>query len=155
MAVEFEFLTTTDKPALLGLNTPQFSEAAKAALAGLGYKVHAALNHGDFIARFTRIQYQFLVLEELFDASTIVQNLTLQNLQAMPMSHRRHATVLLLGDSFQTLNPMQAFCQSVHAVMNRADLEKLPQIIQQVAADNEIFLNVYREALVRIAQGRA
>jgi len=62
MAVEFEFLTTTDKPALLGLNTPQFSEAAKAALAGLGYKVHAALNHGDFIARFTRIQYQFLVL---------------------------------------------------------------------------------------------
>jgi len=152
--MEFEFLTPADRPALLGLNTPQLVEATRTALLGLGYKVHTALNHGDFIARFTRIPYQVVFLEELFDASAPAQNLTLQNLQVMPMTQRRHATVFLFGDSVQTLNAMQAFSQSVHAVVHRAELEKLPQIIQQVVSDNDIFLNVYREGLIRIAQGK-
>ncbi len=152
--MDFEFLTPADKPALLGLTTPEFAEIAKMALLGLGYKVHIALNHGDFIARFTRIQYQVAFLEELFDASVPAENLTLQNLQMMPMNQRRHTAVLLLGDSFQTLNAMQAFRHSVHAVVRRDDVEKLPQIIQQVVSDNDIFLNVYRETSIRVAQGK-
>jgi hypothetical protein len=153
--MNFEFLAPTDKPALLGLNTVQFVEAASSALGGLGYKVHTAFNHGDFITRFTRIQYQIIVLEELFDASVPAENLTLQNIQVMPMNQRRHAAVLLLGDSFQTMDAMQAFCRSVHAVVNRGDLDKLPQILQQVISENDVFLNVYRETTLRVAQGKA
>ena len=152
--MDFEFLTPADKPALLGLTTPLFVEPARMALLGLEYKVHHALNHGDFIARYTRIQYQVIFLEELFDASVPAENLTLQNLQMMPMNQRRHTTILLLGDSFQTLNAMQAYTHSVHAVINRADIEKLPQILQQVISDNDILLNVYRETLIRVAQGK-
>ena len=155
MTMDFEFLTPSDKPALLGLTTPLFAEPARMALLGLGYKVHTALNHGDFIARFTRIQYQVIFLEELFDAGVPAENLTLQNMQVMPMNQRRHAAILLFGDSFQTLNAMEAFRHSVHAVINRSDIEKLPQIVQQVVSDNDIFLNVYREASLRIAQGKS
>lgn len=155
MTTDFEFLTPADKPALLGLTTPQFVEAAREALLGLGYKVHTAFNHGDFIARFTRIQYQIVFLEELFDAGVPAENLTLQNLQMMPMNQRRHAAILLLGDSFQTLNAMQAFCRSVHGVIDRGDIAKLPQVIQQVVSDNDIFLNVYRETSIRAAQGKS
>jgi hypothetical protein len=154
MTMDLEFLTPADKPALLGLNTPQFVEAARTALLGLGYKIHTAINHGDFFARFTRIQYQIIFLEELFDSGVPEENLTLQNLQMMPMNQRRHTAILLLGDSFQTLNTMQSFCQSVHAVINRGDLEKLPQIVQQVVSDNDLFLNVYRETSIRAAQGK-
>src|SRR5688572_26369278 len=154
MTMDFEFLTPADRPALLGLTTPEFVEAARTALLGLGYKVHTAFNHGDFIARFTRIQYQIVLLEQLFDAGVPEENLTLQNLQVMPMNQRRHAAILLLGNSFQTLNAMQAFCHSVHAVINQNDIEKLPQIIQQVVSDNDIFLNVYRETSIRVAQGK-
>jgi hypothetical protein len=154
MSLDFEFLTPADKPALLGLNTGEFVEAARLALLALGYKVHTAYNHGDFIARFTRVQYQVVLLEELFDAGVPEENLTLQNLQVMPMNQRRHAAILLLGDAFQTLHAMQAFRFSVHAVINPGDLEKLPQIIQQVVSDNDIFLNVYRETSIRVAQGK-
>ncbi len=154
MAFEFEFLSTSDKPALLALQTPQFVDTAKMALAALGYKVHTALNHGDFIARFTGIQYQIVILEEHFDASTLSENLTLQNLQAMPMHQRRHAAVVLIGDMFQTLNPIQAFGLSVQCVVHRADVEKLSQVIQQVVSDNDLFLNVYRDTLTRAAQGK-
>ena len=70
------------------------------------------------------------------------------------MNLRRHAAVVLLGDSFQTLNPMQAFRQSVQAVVGRADLPSLPQVIQKTVADNDLFLRIYREVQSQLAQGK-
>lgn len=45
-----------------------------------------------------------VILEELA-ANDLSENLTLQALQNMPMSQRRHATIILLGSSFQTFYP--------------------------------------------------
>jgi hypothetical protein len=61
---------------------------------------------------------------------------------------------MLFSDSFETLNPMQAFHQSVHAIVNRVDLDKLLLVVQQVVNDNFTFLNVYRDVQSRIAQGK-
>ena len=73
----------------------------------------------------------------------------------MPMGLRRHAVIILIGNSFQSLHAMQAFRQSVHAVVNPADLHGLKQIIQQVVADTDLFLIMYRDSQTRIAQGKA
>jgi hypothetical protein len=155
MSVEFEFIHPDDKPALLALSTPEWVSLARAVLTELGYKVHTAQNHEDFQTRFNRILYQVIILEECFAASTVDQNLTLRSIQTMGMSQRRHATFILLGDNFQSLNPMQAFQQSVHAVVNRSEIDSLSQIIQQVVSDNDLFLNIYRDTQLRIAQGKA
>ena len=77
------------------------------------------------------------------------ENLTLQALQNMPMTQRRHATVILFGNSFQTFTPMQAFQHSVHAVINSSELFLLKQLIEKAVADNSLFLNSYREAQAR------
>src|SRR5579862_4073607 len=127
MADEFDFISATDKPALLAFSTPEWLDAAKSALTELGYKVHTAATHGDFLIRFSQIRYQVVILEELFAANNLSENLTLQGLQNMPMSQRRHATVLLFGESFQTFMPMQAFQQSVPAVSNSSELFLLKQ----------------------------
>ena len=150
MADEFDFISATDKPALLAFSTPEWLDAAKAALQELGYKVHTAATHGDFLIRFSQFRYQVVIVEELFAANTISENLTLQALQNMPMSQRRHATVILLGDSFQTFTPMQAFQQSVHAVINSSELFLLKQLIEKTIADNELFLHSYRETQNRV-----
>src|SRR6059058_896053 len=92
MSNKFEFISTTDKPALLAFSTPEWLEAAKTALNELGFKVHTAATHGDFLIRFSQIRYQVVILEELFAANTVAENLTLQALQHMPMGQRRHAT---------------------------------------------------------------
>jgi hypothetical protein len=149
MSTKFEFISTTDKPALLAFSTPEWLEAAKTALAELGYKVHTAATHGDFLIRFSQVRYQVVVLEERFAANDITENLTLQALQQMPMGQRRHATVILFGDSFQTFTPMQAFQQSVHAVVNTSELFLLKQLIEKAIADNTLFLKAYREAQSR------
>src|SRR5215471_12036771 len=150
MPTQFEFISATDKPALLAFSTPEWLEAAKTALNELGYKVHTAATHGDFLIRFSQIRYQVVIVEELFAANNASENLTMKSLQQMPMSQRRHATVILFGDSFQTFTPMQAFQQSVHAVINSSELFLLKQLIEKAIADNTLFQHSYREAQQRV-----
>ena len=68
----------------------------------------------------------------------------------MPMSQRRWSTVILLGDSFQTFTPLQAFQQSVHAVINASELFLLKQLIEKAIADNNLFLHSFRETQNRV-----
>jgi len=55
------------------------------------------------------------------------------------MSLRRHATVILLGNSFQTFAPMEAFQHSVHAVINSSEMFMLKQLIEKAVAENDLF----------------
>jgi hypothetical protein len=146
MSAQFDFISATDKPALLAFSTPEWLEAARSALNELGYKVHTAATHGDFLVRFSQVRYQVVIVEELFASNVIAENSTLQSLQSMPMNERRHTTVILFGHSFQTFTPMQAFQQSVHAVINPSELFLLKQLIEKAVADNELFLHSFREA---------
>jgi hypothetical protein len=150
MSDRFEFVSTTDKPALLAFSTPEWLEAAKTALVELGYKVHTAATHGDFLVRFSQIRYHVVIVEELFAANNLAENLTLKGLQSMPLSQRRHATVILFGDSFQTFTPLQAFQQSVHAVINSSELFLLKQLIEKAIADNALFLHSFHETQARM-----
>jgi hypothetical protein len=150
MSERFDFISTTDKPALLAFSTPEWLDAARAALAELGYKVHTAATHSDFLVRFSQVRYQVVIIEELFAANTIDENAALRALQQMPMQQRRHATVLLFGDSFQTFMPMQALQQSVHAVVNIAELFLLRQLIEKAVADKELFLHSFLQAQARV-----
>ena len=150
MAGSFDFISTEDKPALIAFSTPEWLETAKTALTELGYKVHTAATHSDFLVRFTQVHYQVVVIEELFGANHIDENLTLQALQNMPVNQRRHATIILLGDSFQTFMPMEAFKQSVHAVINTAELFLLKQLVEKAVADNSLFYHSFREVQNRL-----
>ena len=150
MTHSFDFVSNEDKPALIAFSTPEWLEEAKTALQELGYKVHTAATHSDFLMRFSQVHYQVVLVEELFGASTPEENVTLQALQTMPMNQRRHATILLIGNSFQTFTPMEAFKNSVHAVINSSEMFLLKQLVEKAAADNELFLKSYREVQTRI-----
>ena len=150
MSDQFDFIGATDKPALLAFSTPEWLEVVKTALQELGYKVHTAATHTDFLVRFSQVRYQVVIVEERFAANTLEENLTLRALQEMPMNQRRHATIILFGESFQTFTPMQAFQQSVHAVINSSELFLIKQLIEKAVADNSLFLHSYHEVQSRI-----
>ena len=150
---KFDFIGATDKPALLAFTSPEWLEVARTALNELGYKVHTAATHGDFLVRFSQARYEVVIVEELFAANNISENLTLKALREMPMAQRRHATIILLGESFQTFTPLQAFQQSVHAVINSSELFLLKQLIEKAVADNTLFLHSFREAQNRAYAG--
>jgi hypothetical protein len=146
----FDFVSTDDLPALIAFSTPEWLDVAKTALQELGYKVHTAATHSDFLVRFGQVHYKVIIIEELFAANSLQENLTLQALQNMPVNQRRHATILLLGDSFQTFTPMEAFKHSVHAVISSSEMFLLKQLVEKAVADNNLFLHSFREVQNRI-----
>jgi hypothetical protein len=150
MKDQFEFLAATDKPALLAFSTPEWLEEVKNALQELSFKVHTAATHSDFLVRFSQVHYQAVIVEERFAANNLEENLTLQALQRMPMGQRRHATIILIGESFQTFTPMQALQQSVHAVINSSELFLVKQLLEKSVADNQMFLHSYQDVQARL-----
>ena len=150
MTGTFDFVSSEDKPALIAFSTPEWLDMAKQALNELGYKVHTAATHSDFLVRFSQAHYQVVIVEERFGANTIEENLTLKALQEMPVNQRRHATVFLLGESFQTFMPMEAFKHSVHAVINSSEMFLLKQLVEKAVADNNLFLQSFREVQNRV-----
>jgi hypothetical protein len=150
MSDQFEFISATDKPALLAFSTPEWLEEVKKALQQLGYKVHTAATHSDFLVRFSQVHYKVVVIEERFAANTLEENLTLQAIQKMPLNQRRHATFVLIGESFQTFTPMQAFQHSVHAVINSSELFLVHQLIEKSVADNGMFLHSFNDVQSRL-----
>jgi hypothetical protein len=150
MTGSFDFVSAEDKPALIAFSTPEWLELAKTSLQELGYKVHTAATHSDFLVRFGQAHYQVVIIEELFGGNTIEENLTLQALQTMPVNQRRHATILLLGDSFQTFTTMEAFKHSVHAVISSSEMFLLKQLVEKAVADNNAFLHSFREVQGRV-----
>ena len=150
MSIELEFLSATDKPALLGLSTPELQETAKTALEQLGFKVHTAVNHGEFLHKFAQVPYQLVVIEDLFSSTTPEENDSLRAIQRMSMSQRRQTVFILFGFDMATFNPMQAYQQGVHAVVNPSEMFLLIQLVQKAIADNDMFLHTYREAQRRM-----
>jgi hypothetical protein len=150
MTGNFDFVSNEDKPALIAFSTPEWLDEVKAALQELGYKVHTAATHGDFLIRFSQAQYQVVVVEELFAANTPDENLTLKALQNMPLNQRRHTAIMLVGNSFQTFAPMEAFKNSVHAVVNSSELFLIKQLAEKAVSDNNVFLHNFREVQTRV-----
>ena len=146
----FDFVGSEDKPALIAFSTPEWLDATKTALNELGYQVHTAATHSDFLIRFSQARYQVVIVEELFGANTPDENLTLKALQNMSVSQRRHATMLLIGNSFQTFTPMEAFKNSVHAVINSSEIFLLKQLVEKAVAENDVFLHSFREIQNRV-----
>src|ERR1043166_1558202 len=127
MAIDLDFLNPSYKPALLALAAEDVITACKDMLRDLNYKVLVATSHEDFTTRFNNIQFQVIIIEEQFGTQTPDENHALRWLQRLPMNQRRHATVILLGHSFQSMDLLQAFAHSVHAVVNWADIGRLSQ----------------------------
>jgi hypothetical protein len=150
-AFETQFITANDRPGLVALSNPEWLDASKRVLRELGYKAHTATSHADFSSRFAQVRYQVVIIDELFFAANPLENLTLKSLQSMPVAQRRHATIILFGNSFKTFDPMQAFQQSVHAVINSAEISMLKHLVEKAVSDNDLFLLGFRETQKRLA----
>lgn len=152
MPTDLDFITTADKPGLLGLSTPEWLDAAMVALNEHGFKVHTAGTHADFMTRFQQNRYEIVITEELFASDSEEENSTLSWLQRLPMNQRRHCSIILLGDKVQTFNVLQAFQLSVHAVVNRSEIFLLGQLVQKVVEDRDYFWKTHNEAQAMLAQ---
>lgn len=142
----FDFIAATDRPALMAISTQEWKNQTEHALMELGFKVHIASDHGEFHFLFNQTNYEVIVIEETF-CSSPEENITLQAIQNMPMARRRHATVILIGAAFETLNALQAFQHSVHCVVNFSEMTLIGQLIQKAVIENQTFMAPFLQVM--------
>lgn len=123
------------------------TELVRNSLKDLGFKIHFADSEDGALDRIRYTQYHCIVIHENFAGSTLQSNAVMQYLTPLPMALRRNSFVCLIGDSFNTLDAMQAFAQSVHVVVNSLDLPNLTAILKKGLAEFEMAYRVYRIAV--------
>ena len=96
--------------------------------------------------------YDLIIISDNFGGTTLATNPVLNYLAPLPMAQRRNNFVVLIGDSFRTLDAMQAYTQSVHLVVNPTDLTNMGPILKKSLADFEVFYRVYRSVLVETGE---
>jgi len=141
-----EFFELGDKTSLICAD-PMTTDTVRAALKGLGYKSHIAESSETAIERMRYTQYDIIIIDENFSGSSLRSNALLGYLASLPMGQRRYSFVCLIGNSFKTLDAMQAFAQSVHVVMNPGDLPNLAPILRKGVAEFETLYKVYKDAV--------
>jgi hypothetical protein len=154
MAIEFDFTNPGDRPALIAFSNPSYLAIARPVLKDLGFNVHEAANHQDFMVRYSQRPYELVMIEQLFASEKPEENISLEYVQELPMTQRRDTVFVLLGESFESMDTLAAFVLSVHAVINAQDMPNLAQVVQQALADNSMVLSTLRETSSRIAAGK-
>ena len=141
-----EFFELGDKTALVAAD-PETAEVVRSSLRDLGFKSHSADSAEIAIERVRYTRYDCIFIHENFAGSSVWSNTVLHYLAALPMAQRRYTFVCLIGGSFKTMDAMQAFAQSVHLVVNPADLPALTAILRRSLAEFDQLYRVYKEAL--------
>ena len=153
--MEFDFIRPSDNPALLGITSQDWREAIRSSLEGLSYKVQAADDHETFLDQFRQGPFQIVCLEETFASPSKEENQALITLQRMAMASRRHAIIFLIGQSFETLHPFQAFRESVNAVIHPDQLAEFTSLAEKVRLDEERDLTLFTRIQEDLARGNA
>src|SRR5437016_2830303 len=143
---KMDFFELGDKTSLICAD-PATTEAVKGTLREIGFKFHVAETPELAIERMRYTNYDCIIIHENFAGSTLRTNAVLTFLAALPMAQRRYWFVCLVGPSFKTLDALQAFAQSVHLVLNPADLSNLTAILKKSLAEFELLYRAYKESL--------
>lgn len=143
---KMDFFELGDKTSLICAD-PNTTEVAKVTLRELGFKYHTAETPDLAIERMRYTNYDCIVVSESFAGSSLRSNVVLNYLAPLPMAQRRYSFVCLIGPSFKTLDAMQAFGQSVHLVLNPADLPNMGPILKKGLAEFELLYRAYRDTI--------
>jgi hypothetical protein len=146
-----EILEVGDKAALICVEGPDL-ETQKGILEEIGFKIHTAETAERAIERMRYTPYNVIIINEAFGGATLETNGVLRYIAPLPMAQRRHWFVVLVGNSFRTLDAMQAYAQSVHLVVNPTDISNLGPILKKSLVDFESFYAVYRSVLAETGE---
>ena len=143
---KMDFFELGDKKSLVCAD-PTFTQVIRGVLREIGYKSHTAETGETAIERVRYEAYDVIIIQENFAGSSLRSNAVLNYLQPLPMNQRRYSFVCLIGPSFKTLDAMQAFAQSVHVVVNPADLPNLSAILKKSLAEFDLLYKVYKDVM--------
>ena len=131
--------------ALVCVDEPGRLKAVKEALEDLNYYTSVASSVKEALSKLRYNQYDLVMLDEEFCGESADNNTVLRYMQPMPMSARRNIFLMLISNQGRTLDNLMAFAQSVNAVINVSDVQKVKLVLERAMADHRRFYKVYRD----------
>ena len=147
-----EFYEDGLKLALVAEGDPGQAEKLKESIKDLGYRYVPVESTSQAISKMRFHTFDMVVLSDRFDGIDLAQSPVLQYLNHLSMSIRRRIFVVLVGDSFHTMDNMTAFTLSANLVVSTRDLDKLTGILKNAMADNDKFYKVFMDTLVEVGK---
>jgi hypothetical protein len=133
--------------ALVCVDDPGRLKAVKEALDELNYFSSVASSVKEALSKLRYNHYDLVMLDEEFCGETVENNTILRYLQPMPMSTRRQIFLMLISKQVRTLDNLMAFANSVNAIINVEDVEKVKLVLERALAEHRRFYKVYVESL--------
>lgn len=143
----FDFVEEGGTTALICESDPAIRAAISGALTGKGYQITEAATAREALKSMRFHIYDVVVANDSFDRSGKEANAVLDYLENLSMTTRRQIFVVLLSDTYRTLDNMAAFNRSVNITINMKSIDDVDKIIAQGKADNEAFYHIFRESL--------
>ncbi len=137
------------KTALLCVANPKLAEKMAQVLQELDFWVVHAARAGFALGKLHHNNYDLIILEENFDASTSADNLVLHHVQLLPMHVRRQFYLCLLSENMPTLDAMLAFRMGVNLILKTQDLEKAKIILARSIKEYKGFYGFFNAELNR------
>ena len=131
--------------ALVCVDQPERLQAVKEALDDLNYYSSVASSVKEALSKLRYNQYDLVMLDEEFCGESADNNTILRYLQPMPMSTRRNIFLMMISNEIRTLDNLLAFANSVNAVINVSDVQKVKLVLERAMADHRRFYKVYKD----------
>ena len=121
--------------ALVCLDTPSHRNECEQTMPALGFNtVHVMSNQVQALTQLTQVNYDCIILDELFDGSTEEANPILACVAEMPMHQRRDMFVALCCMTDGPVDEMLAYSKSVNLVIPHADILTCRRMLEQEIA---------------------
>jgi CheY-like chemotaxis protein len=131
--------------ALVCVDEPERLKTVKEALEDLNYYSSVASSVKEALSKLRYNQYDLVMLDEEFCGESADNNTILRYLQPMPMSTRRNIFLMMISSQIRTLDNLLAFANSVNAVINVSDIQKVKLVLERAMADHRRFYKVYKD----------
>ncbi|MBW1988042.1 MAG: zinc-ribbon domain-containing protein [Deltaproteobacteria bacterium] len=142
----FDFVEAGTKTALLCEQNSDVLRVAKEAVSAMGFHATAPETAREALKQMRFHTFDLVILNEKFDTDSPDNNHVHKFLSRMNMSQRRNVFVVLISDTYRTMDDMAAYNRSVNLVMNTDHVSDMPKILKKGLSDFEFFYKVYREA---------
>ena len=137
---ETDGLTSWNRRKALVCTSEQYREGVARRLAENNYQVFLAEETRQAIETMRSNKLQVVLLEAQFDSVEQGAAFVVREINVLRATHRRRLFFVLLSPSLRTMDAHAAFLNNVNAVVNLADLEQLPDILDIALREfNELY----------------
>jgi len=141
----FGYQDTNNETAMICEPDPVVRQKINDALKSLDYNVIESTTFKEVLKYSNFHTFNIIVVDEKFDTDTGGIDNVLYYLNNLSMSIRRQIFVVLICDTYATMDYMHAYNKSVNLIINKDEITEIGLILKKEIEENEYFYHVFKE----------